>query len=123
MACVLLIEDAPTIVKLIETTIAPLGHMVIARGDGESGLEAIDQIALDLVVLDIGLPGLDGWEVLDRVRHTYSPEDLPVVVVTAHGDAGDRLRAMELGANRFLPKPFHPESLREAVQSLLGSAA
>ena len=94
-------------------------HLVFAA-DGLSGLEAIDAHNPDVVLLDLRLPDIEGWEVLEWIRARRSMEELPVLIVTAYGADGDEKRAYAAGANGYLPKPFGPESLRRAVADLLG---
>jgi DNA-binding response OmpR family regulator len=119
---VLIIEDHPAIRHLMSIVLdRPDTHLVFAN-DGLSGLEAIHAHAPDVVVLDLLLPDIMGWEVLEHIRVRHSGSELPVLVVTAYGGDGDDCRAFELGANGYLPKPFEPESLRQAVCALLGGA-
>ena len=119
---VLLIEDHPAIRHLIAVVLdRPDVHLVFA-GDGRAGLEAIDAHRPDLVLLDLLLPDINGWEVLERIRGRRSMVDLPVLIVTAYGGDGDDGRAFELGANGYLSKPFEPERLRGLVCDLLGGA-
>ena len=77
--------------------------------------------APDLLVLDIGLPEMDGWEVLDRLRSDPKTRNLPVLVLTAHAEEESRRRASEGGADSFVTKPFQPNDFRQEVLSLLAS--
>lgn len=120
MANILLIEDLAVIRRLIQVAIEPLGHQLTQVATGEEALQAIDGHRFDLILLDIGLPGLDGWEVLRKVRGRAEWATIPVVVVTAHGDQADEDLAMQLGANAFISKPFRPNILVEAVAAILG---
>ena len=113
---VLHIEDSPTIQLLVAASLRGSGVEVEARGDGESGLDAALRDPPDVVVLDIGLPGMSGWEVLDRLRADERTRHLPVLVLTAH--AQNEARAVEHGADRFMPKPFLPHRLCDAVLEL-----
>ena len=116
---VLVVEDSPGIRRLIEVSLRPIDVELISRPDGPSGLEAIRQEAPDLVVLDIGLPGMDGWEVLKHLREATETASLPVVVLTAHAEEESRRRADEGGADAFITKPFHPQAFRAAVAEFL----
>jgi two-component system chemotaxis response regulator CheY len=117
---VLLIEDHPSIRHLISVVLeTALLHLVHAP-DGLSGLEAIDSHEPDLVLLDLRLPEMDGWEILAWIRARRSPAELPVLILTAYGGDGDELRAIDAGASGYLAKPFEPEVLRETVDRLLG---
>ncbi len=116
---VLVVEDSPGIRRLIEVSLRPIEVELIARSDGPSGLAAIRREAPDLVVLDIGLPGMDGWEVLKHLREAEETASLPVVVLTAHAEEESRRRADEGGADAFITKPFHPQAFRSAVAEFL----
>ncbi len=89
------------------------------REDGPSGLEAVFTEHPDLLILDIGLPRMDGWQVLDHIRRTPETKDLPVVVLTAHAEEESRRRADEGGADAFVTKPFQPNDFRQTVLDLL----
>jgi DNA-binding response OmpR family regulator len=119
---ILVVEDHPAIRHLIAVVLdRPDTHLVFAN-DGLAGLEAIDAHEPDLVVLDLLLPDIMGWEVLEFIRARRTASELPVLIVTAYGGDGDDQRAFEMGANGYLPKPFDPEALRNAVCDLLGGA-
>lgn len=117
---VLLVEDHPSIRHLVAVVLERFDVHLVFANDGLSGLEAIDAHEPDLVLLDLRLPDIDGWEVLEWIRARRSMVDLPVVIVTAYGDDGDEHRAFGAGANGYIPKPFDPETLRRAVVDLLG---
>ena len=114
---VLVVEDTSVIRRLIEISLRSAEVEIVTRGDGPSGLTAASTEAPDLVVLDIGLPGMDGWEVLKAIRANMP--QLPVVVLTAHADQQSRVRAEAGGANALVIKPFAPADLRQIVFDLL----
>ncbi|HZD23561.1 MAG TPA: response regulator [Acidimicrobiia bacterium] len=116
---ILIVEDSTVIRRLIEVCLRAANLEIITRADGQSGLAAVAAEAPDLVVLDIGLPGMDGWEVLDRIRGDEATESMPIVVLTAHAEEESRRRADESGADAFVTKPFQPNDLRATVLSLL----
>lgn len=89
--------------------------------DGITGLEQIDACDPDVVVLDIGLPGLDGWEVLSRLRENPDSAEMKVLVLTAHAQPEMADRAAQGGADAFMTKPFRPIDLRVQVEKLLAS--
>ena len=93
------------------------GFEVTAAADGRTALETVDGWRPDLVVLDLMLPGLDGWEVCGRLR--ARDERLPVIMLTALGEESDRVRGLELGADDYVTKPFSPRELVLRVQSVL----
>ncbi len=118
-ARILVVEDSAVIRRLIEVCLRAADLEIITRDDGKSGLHAVSSESPDLVVLDIGLPGMDGWEVLDRIRRDGTTKDIPVVVLTAHAEEESRRRANEGGADAFVTKPFQPNDFRSTVLSLL----
>lgn len=117
----MVIEDSAVIWRLIRATCEELGELSWAA-DGVSGLEAVQTDPPDLLVLDIGLPILDGWEVLAAMRLNPRTAEVPVLVLTAHADGGSRERARRGGANAFMTKPFRPSDLRSTVTILLGKS-
>lgn len=118
---VLVVEDSAVIRRLIEVCLRPASLDVIMREDGPSGLEAARTEAPDLLVLDIGLPEMDGWQVLDHLRSddNAATNKLPVLVLTAHAEEESRRRADEGGADAFVTKPFQPNDFRQEVLTLL----
>lgn len=116
---ILIVEDSAVIRRLIEVCLRAADLEIVTREDGKSGLHAVSSESPDLVVLDIGLPGMDGWEVLDRIRRDESTQHIPVVVLTAHAEEESRRRANEGGADAFVTKPFQPNDFRSTVLSLL----
>jgi CheY-like chemotaxis protein len=116
---VLVVEDSAVIRRLIEVCLRPASLEVVMREDGPQGLAAAINDQPDLLVLDIGLPEMDGWEVLDRLRSDERTKDLPVLVLTAHAEEESRRRADEGGADAFVTKPFQPNDFRQEVLNLL----
>lgn len=119
-ARVLVVEDSSVIRRLIEVCLRPASLDLIMAEDGPSGLERVRGDHPDLVVLDIGLPVMDGWQVLDEIRRDPHLAELPVLVLTAHAEEESRRRADEGGADAFVTKPFQPSDLRQEVLRLLG---
>lgn len=117
---VLLIEDHPAIRHLISVVLERPDMHIVFAADGLSGLEAIDAHEPDLLLLDLLLPDISGWEVLQWVRARRPASELPVLIITAYGGDGDEYKAFELGANGYLAKPFDPAGLRNAVGEMLG---
>ena len=117
---VLIVEDDPSTGKLISSVLRSRGI------DSElvtNGLHALEQLRVatpGLVILDLALPRVDGWEVLRTLQQ--AERDIPVIVVTAHGQGEGAIRARDLGARRFFEKPFVPAQLAAAVRELLDAA-
>lgn len=118
---VLVIEDSPSVRRLIEVCLRVLDVNVSSAIDGITGLDQIGATDPHVVVLDIGLPGLDGWEVLSRLRENPDSSDVKVLVLTAHAQPEMADRAAKGGADAFMTKPFRPIDLRVQVEKLLAS--
>jgi len=116
---VLVIEDSASVRRLIEVCLRVLDVTISSAVDGTEGIAAIREEEPDVVVLDIGLPGVDGWEVLHQLRSDPATEHLKVLVLTAHAQPEMADRAAKGGADAFMTKPFRPFDLREQVEKLL----
>jgi adenylate cyclase len=116
-ARVLVVDDEPKNVRLLEAILTPRGYDVPTASTGERALEMIAEDPPDLVLLDIVMPGLDGYEVCRRIREDWDTAYLPVVMVTASGDE-QKVRALEAGADDFLSKPVNQSELLARVASL-----
>lgn len=114
---ILIVDDEPSIRLVFRTPLEIAGYDVTEAVDGASALDALRESAADLVFLDLRMPGIDGLEVLQRLRNTG--DVTPVVIVTAHGDVPNAVHAMKLGAIDFLAKPLRPERLREVAHEVL----
>ena len=122
-ATVLIVEDSPSVRRLIEVSVRPLGVKIIAAEDGLSGLAMARSDVPDVILLDIGLPGIDGWEVLRELRSDPTTADISVIIVTAHAQPEVAAAAERRGADGFITKPFRPGHLREEILSYLGRGA
>jgi DNA-binding response OmpR family regulator len=119
MAVVLVIEDSPDLRRVLEILIAKAGHTTIAARDGREGLRAFHEHRPDLVVLDVGLPQIDGWTVLERIRDIA---ETPVMMLTAHGFERDKVRGLNAGADDYVTKPFGNDELVARVNALVRRA-
>jgi DNA-binding response OmpR family regulator len=113
---VLVVEDEPDIARIVWAVLESGGFQVAAAADGESGLRDFYATRPGLVVLDIGLPLLDGWQVLDRIREL---SEVPVLMLTARGREDEKVRGLRAGADDFVTKPFSNIELLARVQALL----
>ena len=116
MKTILVVDDEPKIVQLARDYLEHAGFGVVTARDGREALVAVRQHRPDLVVLDLGLPGLDG---LDVTRTLRRDSNLPIVMLTARDDEVDKLLGLELGADDYLTKPFSPRELVARVRAVL----
>jgi DNA-binding response OmpR family regulator len=115
-------EDEPYLVEALTFVLRRAGFSVSVASDGPSAIELVRSRRPDLLLLDIMLPGCDGFEVLTKLRQDAALNDTRVVVLTAKGREQDRHRARELGADDYVTKPFDNMEVVERVRSLLTSA-
>ncbi len=120
---VLLVEDEPNIIEAVGFILSRDGWSVATHANGETALTEIRRIGPDVLVLDVMLPGRSGFEVLKELRQDAKLADLPVLMLTARGQEKDRVLAEELGATRFMTKPFANNELLEAVREIAGRAS
>jgi DNA-binding response OmpR family regulator len=113
---ILLVEDEPQLVELVSRALVRAGHEVRTAGDGPSALAAVTGSRFDLVVLDVNLPGFDGFELLSRIREARLP--VRVLMLTARSEVGDRVAGLKAGADDYLTKPFALEELLARVDVL-----
>jgi two-component system, OmpR family, response regulator MprA len=123
---VLVVEDDESIADVLRRTLRQEGHEVRSSGDGVEALRAAEEFVPDLVILDLGLPGLDGVEVCRRLR---ADSDVPILILTARSELGDRVEGLDSGADDYLAKPFERQELLARMRALMrrrpprGSAA
>ena len=120
MSRLLVVEDDPDITTALRLLFGSAGYEVVHAGDGRAGLREAYAAHPDLVVLDVGLPEMDGWAVLERLRDI---SDVPVLVLTAHGKETDKVRGLRSGADDYLTKPFANAELLARVEALLRRAS
>ena len=116
---VLVVEDSDPTRRLIEMCLTMDGFSVVQCADGESGLEMARDLLPDVIILDIALPGIDGWEVLEKLRAEPATSAIPVLVATAHDSSTIREKAQTATADAFVGKPFNLADLRAAIGGLL----
>ena len=115
---ILVVDDTPANVRLLEAVLNPRGYEVLTAGSGPEALDSVINDRPDLVLLDVVMPGMDGYEVCRRLRDTEIGAVLPVVMITASGNE-EKLQALEAGADDFIAKPFDQAELLARVRSLL----
>ncbi|MBD3895093.1 response regulator [Halomonas sp. ML-15] len=122
MAKVLVVDDEPNIVLSLEFLMQQAGFDVATAEDGESALTSVAEGAPDLILLDISLPGISGFDVLEQLRADPAHAELPIIMLTAHGREVEREKGLALGADDYITKPFSTQALVDKVQGLLGEA-
>lgn len=113
---ILLIEDDPRLAGMVAEYLGEAGYRVAVEGTGRGGLERLAREAYDAAVLDLMLPDMDGLEVCRALRARSA---VPVLMLTARGDAADRIVGLEVGADDYLPKPFEPRELLARLKAIL----
>src|SRR2546421_2955356 len=116
MATVLVADDEKNILQLARMYLQAEGFTVETAGNGREALEKVRIARPDLLVLDLMMPGIDGWEVCRKLR---SEGDLPIIMLTARGDDVDKIVGLELGADDYMTKPFNPRELVARVKAVL----
>lgn len=118
---ILIVEDDPQLQDSVASLLREAGYAVDVSSDGTEGLYFGEEYPVDLAVIDLGLPGLSGIELIRRLR--ASERDFPILILTARSDWQDKVEGLEAGADDYLTKPFHPEELKARVSALLRRAA
>ena len=119
-AKVLLVDDEDSLRKVMKELLERDGYIVSEARDGAQALDQIDRMGPDIIVLDLNLPGLDGYGVLSHLRSRPATAAIPVIVLTAKGDEDNEVRVFELGADDFLTKPFRARALSARLEAVLG---
>lgn len=113
---ILVVDDDPAIPDLLTTILKPQGYVVYPAWDGQEGLKHAYELHPDLVILDVSMPGMDGWEVCTRLREL---SDVPILMLTARAAESDMLRGFVAGADDYVRKPFSKAELEARIRALL----
>lgn len=120
-ARILLIDDDRIILEMLDLALSKADYEVVSAGDGEIGLRLFREQRPDLVILDIAMPGIDGYQVIEQIREAEAEgHRTPIVILTAHEQSVMRAYAEELGADLYLTKPVTPRQLVEHIRKLTG---
>ncbi|MEJ9150322.1 response regulator transcription factor [Bacillus smithii] len=118
MAKILIVDDDPHIRKLLQVILAEEGFTILEAQDGKDALSLLDSEKVDLIILDIMMPNMDGWDLCENIRAYYS-DSLPILMLTAKGETAQKVKGFNLGADDYLVKPFHPAELIARIKALL----
>jgi DNA-binding response OmpR family regulator len=113
---ILIVDDDQNIRRLVRMFIEPAGFQVLEAGDGVEALKLMEQCRVDLVILDVMMPNMDGWRLCENIRGFYK---MPVLMITAKAERHDKLKGFRLGADDYVTKPFDPQELVARVKALL----
>ena len=116
---ILLVEDEPDVLLAARVMLEAAGYTVIEATGGREALEIADKVGVDAVFLDLRMPGVDGWAVLEELRAKSTTSRLPVIVLSAHPDPSAVERSLELGAKGYVRKPFRAADLTRALEAVL----
>ncbi|KAB2905019.1 MAG: response regulator [Anaerolineae bacterium] len=117
------IEDEPEMMELVRIILTRKGYNVHCAGDGTTGLALIRQIKPQLVLLDLMIPDMDGWEIYQQMKSDLSIKDTPVIIVTAKAQSIDKILGLHIAkVNDYITKPFGPSELLQSVEAVLKTA-
>lgn len=116
---VVVVDDEPAVGAAVRDLLVPDGYEVDAPADPQTALPELLRATPDLVILDVNMPGMSGWEFCSLLRRQSSTRDVPVLFLTGRQEVRDRITAMQVGGSDYLSKPFGAEELRQKVRSLI----
>lgn len=120
---ILVVDDSPTVRKLIAGKLEKSGHEVVCCGDGIEAMSHLSTLRPDLILLDITMPRMDGYQVCKLIRGDADTKDTPVVMISGKDGFFDKVRGRMAGCSGYITKPFGPETLMKAVESYLNPEA
>ncbi len=121
MATILLVDDSATIRNMLKATLEPSGYRILEASGGRAGLEIVRQEALDLLICDQNMPGLDGLGLVKAIRAGSNNRNVPILILTTETSDAMKSAFRAAGASGWMSKPFTPERLETALNKLLGN--
>ena len=122
-AKILVIDDEPEITQIIEAFLENAGHRITTENSSVMGIERAKELKPDLILLDIMMPNMDGYEICDELKKSDATSDIPVIFLTGKDSRDDKGRSFQVGGDMFVKKPFSCERLLEIVNIVLQSVA
>jgi two-component system alkaline phosphatase synthesis response regulator PhoP len=119
---VLVIDDNPDLLDMVDAILSDTGFLVAKTLSGEEGLSVARNLRPDLILLDLNMPRMDGWEVLRLLKEDIATKDIPVAIFSVRTDLRDKIFGLQRGAVDYIPKPFQYEHLAERVERILEHA-
>lgn len=116
---ILVVEDDPKVVVFLEDGLTFMGYEVLIARDGVSGLYKAQKEKPDLVILDVMMPKMDGYQVCEHLRNNPKTKDIPILMLTARGQQRDKVKGLNIGADDYLPKPYNKAEFEARVKALL----
>lgn len=116
---ILVADDSPTIRKFVSFSLAAEGYKIVTASDGMDALEKLPKEKFDLIITDLNMPNLDGFELVKSVRDTAEYKDIPIIILSSLDSEQDLTRGLEMGANAYLNKPFNPQRILYEVSKFL----
>jgi len=116
---ILVADDSPTIRKFVSFSLAAQGFKIITASDGMDALEKLPKENIDLIITDLNMPNLDGFEFVKSVRNSTEYKDIPIIILSSLDADSDLERGMQVGANAYLIKPFNPQRILYEVSKFL----
>lgn len=123
MKKILIVDDEPSILNILDFSLGSEGYDVIQAADGLQAYEYALEYQPDLIVMDVMMPNLDGFNACEKLKKDIRTSAIPVILLTARSDAEDRQKGESVGADGYLTKPFSPQRLIDAVDSFIGVTA
>lgn len=119
---ILVVDDEPSIARLVKMSLAVEGYEVKTAVSGFEAMESVEQDKPELIVLDIMMPGMNGYEVCMEIKKKPTTKNIKVIFLTARGNPGDAQQGFSIGGDDYIIKPFDPEELLEKVKNIIGAA-
>jgi two-component system chemotaxis response regulator CheY len=116
---ILVADDSPTIRKFVSFSLAAKGFKIISATDGMEALEKLPNYSIDLIITDLNMPNVDGFELIRSVRENKNYEDIPIIILSSLGSEKDIERGLSIGANSYLVKPFDPKKINYEVSKYI----